>query len=229
MTGPPGASSVSRRASGVGEVTDVAQSALDALAVPELAFPLVALGLLGLACSVTSPGLAWAGWAGGVLLPAGGAGLVLLPASAGAVLLLALAAATLCLEVSAFRGVGLHAVGGGVGLTLAGLTLEGDWTGAHPAVVVPSAAAVAAGTYLAARRSPSVRRRDPFAPPRALEGQHAVVLHATGSRGHAVVCGELWTVRCPHEHLHAGQTVCITGVTEEYLTVEVGPPPSATL
>lgn len=196
-------------------------AAFDALAIPELAFPLVAFGLVGLACCVAATPSAWLGAAGAGLLVPGALGLVALPVSAEGVLFLVLAAASLWLEVVSTPGWGLHASGGAVALTAAGLSLEGEWSGAHPGVVVPTACLVGATTYLVGRRSPRFHRVDPFARVSVLTGQEAVVLSSSGARGHAVVCGEIWAIRsCGGSRLRAGERVRVTEAGRNWLTVE---------
>jgi membrane-bound ClpP family serine protease len=126
---------------------------LELLAVPEIAFSLTAAGLLGLMWWLSSMRLVATGVAGLALLVPGVIGLATLPVSPGGTLLLVLAAASLSMEILAYPGFGLHAVSGWVTLTVAGLFLQGELTGPHPAVVVPVSAFVAAATYRAGRHS----------------------------------------------------------------------------
>jgi membrane-bound ClpP family serine protease len=199
------------------------QSAQEVLAVPELAFGLVALGLLGVMVWLATPSLAGSGVAGSAMLAAGTAGLLAVPLTTGAAVLLVLAAASLCMEVRSLPGTALHACGGGIALALGGLLIREDGAGAHPAVVIPVAGITAAGTYLAGRSSWRRIEADPFTDPRRLADRHTVVLDADGRHGHAVVGGQLWTIRSRHGVLVAGQRVRVARRGRKSLSVEPDP------
>jgi len=96
---------------------------LPPLGLEELCFLMVAAGLLCVTLWLASPALIWSVTAGSALLAIGLIGLVALPVDAAAVMLFAFATGLICMEVLAFPGGGLHAVGTGVSLTLAGLFL----------------------------------------------------------------------------------------------------------
>lgn len=183
------------------------RAALDVLAVPEIAFLLLTGGLLGMLCWAAQPAHRGAAVIGAAALLAGTTGMWALPAGTGAALLLGFAAASLLLEVLAYPGFGLHAIGGFVSLALAGLLLHGPWSGAHPAVVIPAAAGAAGLVHLAARRSWRRTRADPFAASDVLVGRETVILDAAGSHGLAVVCGQIWQVTTRHGPLRPGQVV----------------------
>jgi hypothetical protein len=119
------------------EVSDPLQAVVDVLAIPELAFSLVTIGLLGVMLWLATPGMAGSGAAGAALLVAASGGMAAIPVTAGGIVLLGLAAASLCFEVRYMPGVGLYAIGGWFALTLSGFFLSGMWSGAHPAVVLP--------------------------------------------------------------------------------------------
>jgi membrane-bound ClpP family serine protease len=122
---------------------------VDALALPDVAFSLTAVGMLALVCLLAGGHPAF-GVVGGVLLTGGVIGLVELPVTAAAALLLALAAASLGMEILGRVGAGLHAVGGGFAMALAGSMLVDvpTWAGAHFAVIMPLSAIVAMAAYL---------------------------------------------------------------------------------
>ena len=201
-----------------------AVTTLDMLAVPEVTYLLVAAGLLCIVVRLATPALGCSGLAAGsTLLLIGSAGLLALPVRAAGVLMLGFAAASLCMEVLALPGFGLHAVGGGFSLVLAGIYLTGAAPGAHPALVVPVAVAVAAITYLAGRRSWRCIRDRPLDPSTRLVGRGSVVLTAAGSTGNGVVSGQLWDLRTKEGDLRAGQTVRVTEATESWLVVEPAP------
>jgi membrane-bound ClpP family serine protease len=208
------------------EEPGLAQTMPEALAVPvpELAFFLVAVGLLAVMAWLATPGGAGSGGAiGAVLLLVGGTGLAAVPITLAGLILLVIAAASLWFEVRYLPGVGLHAIGGWLALTLGGLFLHGEWSGAHPAVVLPTATLTAAGTYLAGRRYWQHIDNDPFARSLFLTDRHTVVLHAEGLRGQAVVGGQLWAIRSRGVLLHPGQHVWIVDAQEGWLTVEPDP------
>ncbi len=197
----------------------LAAGAQTALAVPEVAFLLIALGYLALATWLALPHLWVWGLAAAPLLIAGSTGLVHLSPTAGAVFLLVLAAASLAMEVLSLPGLMLHAVGGAVALAGAGLWLHGPWAGAHPAVAVPAALAVGWGTWWAARRSWRAARVDPWADSSRLVGRELVVLHVQDGLGHAVVAGHVWPVRDPDRPLQAGRWARVTERRGDELTV----------
>ncbi len=202
----------------------LAQTIREALALPELAFSLVALGLLAVTVWLATPGAASSGATGAVLLLAGSAGLAAIPITMGATLMLVLAAGSLWFEVRHLPGMGLHAIGGWLTLTLAGFFLHGEWVGAHPAVVLPVATLTAAGAHLAGRRYRNRISDDPFTGPWHLTDRHTVVLHADGLRGQAVVGGQLWTIRSRRGCLHPGQRVTVVLADRDCLIVEPASP-----
>jgi membrane-bound ClpP family serine protease len=199
-------------------------AALDTFAQPELAFVLVAAGMLCITLRLASPGLGWnAIVLGSSLLLIGGITLITLPVHVAGLLMFAFAAASLCTEVLAAPGFGLHAIGGGFSLVLAGVYLADDIPGAHPALVVPVSVAVAGITYLAGRRSWRCIRDRPLDPCPTLIGRGTVVLSAAGPLGHGVVSGQLWNLRAEKGDLRAGQTVRVTAAADHWLIVEPAP------
>lgn len=209
------------------EEFDLAQATLTALAVPEIAFPLAAIGLLGLTHWLTSPvALAWSGILGAIFVAMGAVGLAGLPIGAGGLVMLGFAATSLAMEVLIGHGFGLHAAGAAVCLTLAAMPVTGDQPDAHPAVVLPVSVAVAALTVISVRRSPRVLRSDPFAVTQFV-GQHAVVLQADFAGGQAVVCGQLCSIRSGDDRtLQEGAVVRVIDGGDAALTVELVSDPS---
>ena len=185
----------------------------------EASFLLVAVGLFCVVFRLASPNR-WSVTIGSVLLMFGVVALLALPVHPGGVLLLAFAATLLFVEVLGYPGTGLHAVGGGVSLLLAGLCLTGQGSGAHPAVVVPTAVGTVVASYLAGRRSWRYARNKPLAPFPQLAGRRTVVMSSTGSVGRGVVGGELWQLRAQRGLLVDGQAVQVVEALEEYLIVE---------
>jgi membrane-bound ClpP family serine protease len=198
----------------------VTNAVLDLLAAAEVSYPLAVLGVLGLVCWVAVPGVLWLAVVGTALLTVSGVGLATLPVSTGGITLLGLGAVSLVMEVLALPGFGLHAAGGGVSLALGGLYLHGPWSGAHPGIVLSLAVFAAAVTYDAGRRSWRHTRSDPFASASDLIGREAVVLHANGPRGQAVVAGELWQIRAVTGRLREGQVIRVTQPEDDWLTVQ---------
>ena len=192
---------------------------VEILAMPEVAFVLVALGYLAVAVWLALPHLWALGVSAAPLLVAGSTGLVQMSPTPGAVFLLVLAAAGLAMEVLSLPGFMLHAAGGALALAGAGLWLHGPWSGAHPAVAVTTAFFVGLGTWLAARRSWRAARTDPLSGSSRLVGRELVILHVQGGFGHAVVAGQLWTVRDPERPLRAGGLARVTGCRGEELIV----------
>lgn len=189
------------------------------LGLAEASFLLIAVGLFCIVFRLACPNR-WSVMAGSVLLMFGLVALVALPVHPGGLLLLAFAAASLLMEVLGYPGIGLHAIGGGVSLLLAGLFLTGEWSGAHPAAVAPTAIAAAAATYVAGRRSWRYVRNKPMVPFPQVAGRRTVVLSSTGAVGCGVVGGELWQLRAGKGLLIQGQTVQVVEALDQYLIVE---------
>jgi membrane-bound ClpP family serine protease len=201
----------------------IAVAAVESLAVPEITFMLVAVGLLCLVARVALPALGWSSLAAGAtLLLLGIVGLVALPVHAAGALMLGFAAASLCMEVLSLPGIGLHAVGAGFSLILAGVYLTADTPGAHLGLVVPLSVLTAALTFLAGRRSWRYVRDRPLDESAILVGRGIVVLNSAGSTGHGVVSGQVWNLRTPNGELEleAGQSVRVTQATDGWLVVE---------
>ncbi|HEY6744331.1 MAG TPA: NfeD family protein [Mycobacteriales bacterium] len=202
-----------------------AHEALTVLEPLEVAYPLAAVGLLGVVVWLASPAAVWRGRLGAVALAAGIAGMIAGDISAGAVLLLLLAAGALVMEVLAFPGIGLHAAGGGIALLLAGLYWEEEPTGPYVGVIVAVAVAVAGLTYRAGRHSWRRARDKPFDGSLGPVGRRAVVLAARGSVGRGVVQGQLWELRGRDGALREAQTVEVVGRAGDWLIVTpVGTP-----
>jgi membrane-bound ClpP family serine protease len=111
------------------EAPDALQRVIDILAIPELAFCLLAVGLLGVMVWLATPGMAASGAAGAVLLLLGGCGMAAIPVTAGGVILLVFAAASLWFEVR-YLPVWAYTRSVAGALTLGGFTLSGQWSGA---------------------------------------------------------------------------------------------------
>ena len=193
---------------------------VEVLAVPEVAFILVAAGLLAAAVWIAQPHLWGLGLSTAPLLAAGSTGLVLLEPTPAALVLLTLAAASLAMEVFHLPGLMLHAVGGAVALAGAGSWLLGPWSGAHPTVAVPASAVVGLGTWAAARGSWRAAATDPLAESSRLLGREVVILGVRDEHmGCAVVAGRFWTVRDPRRPLREGGLAKVTGHQGDELTV----------
>jgi membrane-bound ClpP family serine protease len=215
-------------ASAVGDRIELWPWLLESLAEAEMAVVLVSGGTALAMVWLASPRAIAAAVAGLLLLSGGIVGLSVLSVHAAAVVLLVLAVASLAMEVLAAPGLPLHAVGGGVALAMAGLCLKEPWTGAHPGVVVPTSASVAALTWMAGRRSWRAVRDDPFASSSTLVGRSAVVLTVSTDDpwfGHAVVAGKVCRIRCA-ARLTAGCSIRVESQSATVLTVELLPPDS---
>jgi membrane-bound ClpP family serine protease len=221
--GPAGVQAAEEAGTATTDTDELASVAVQALAIPEIAFLLTASGLLALAIWIALPHLWWFAAAAAPTLGAGLMGLWLIPLSPAGGLLLAFAATSLAMEVLSLPGYLLHASGGALALGLAGLCLLEPWSGAHPAVVMPTASAVGAATWWCARISWRATRADPFATSTRLVGRDLVVLHAGRAdrdhTGHAVVAGHLWAIRDLTAPLRDGSHARVTGQCGDWLTV----------
>jgi membrane-bound ClpP family serine protease len=188
-----------------------AREAVGMLIIPEVAFLLLASGLLALNVWIAHPHLAVAAALAPVLLVGGIIATVSMPASAAAFYFLVLATGSFLLEVLSLPGMVLHASGGAFSLVLAGLCLQEPWIGAHPGVVLPAAALVGLGTYVAGRQSWRVARTDPFDSSPRLIGRKAVVLTAELNAGHAVIGGAVWPIASSNK-LCPGDIVSVIGM-----------------
>lgn len=197
----------------------LATAGVEVLAMPEVAFVLIAFGYLAVAAWLAMPHLWVLGVSAAPLLGAGSAVLMQISPTPGALLLLLLAAASLAMEVFSLPGFMVHAAGGALALAGAGLWLHGPWSGAHPGVAGPVALVVGVGTWAAARRSWRAERTDPLSDSSRLVGRDVVILHVQGDLGRAVVAGHLWTVRDPERPLRPGGLARVTGCRGGELTV----------
>jgi membrane-bound serine protease (ClpP class) len=196
-------------------------SIVDVVAVPEIAFVLVASGMLLLAIWVALPHLWMVLIIASSTLGAAMVGLWAMPVGPAAAVLLVLALTSFAMEMLSLPGYLLHATGGAFALALAGLCLEKPWSGAHPAVVVPTALLVGAAIWLSARGSWRAIRADPFHVSPRMVGRELVVLSAIEpNTGHAVVAGQLWTIHDPTTPLRAGAHGHVTGfLNADVLTI----------
>lgn len=203
------------------DVVETVATVVEAVAVTEVAFALTAGGMLLSVVWLATPRIIPVGVAGACVLATGILGLVRLPVGPAAVFLLVLAGASLVMEVIAAPGLVLHAAGGGLALAMGGACLHEPGTGAHLGVVVPVAAAVATGTWVAGRGSWRVAREDPFADSDRLTGRRATVLDtdADGTDGHAVVAGQVWTISGAGRPLVAGARVRVVSRDRDRLVV----------
>jgi membrane-bound serine protease (ClpP class) len=197
----------------------LATAGVEVLAMPEVAFVLIACGYLAVAAWLALPHLWVLGISAAPLLGAGATGLMQISPAPGAILLLVLAAASLAMEVFSLPGFMLHAAGGALALAGAGLWLHGPWSGAHPGVACPAALVVGLGTWVAARRSGRAALTDPLSDSPRLVGRELVILDAQDGLGHAVVAGQLWTVRDPERPLRPGGVARVTGCRGDELIV----------
>lgn len=240
VAGTANAADAARTGAGTGEAPDRAVAevaggqelgALDALrqalASPELAYLLLALGALALVYEVASPGVGVAGAAGLVLLALGFVGLSALPFRAPGLLLLLLATVLFVAEVLVW-GVGVFAAGGTVALLCAGALLFRGGESVSGGVLWPVALAVGAGALAAGRLAARVRKRPPSTGWHTLLGREAEVRGTEGAAdGGARVRleGAWWSVRGRDGPVSEGQRVRV--VAHEGLAlvvVQAGPP-----
>ncbi len=192
-------------------------------AAAEITFVLVMAGLMCLALQLAGHATPWSLPVGVLLLGVGVALLVVLPLHPGGAMMLAFAAGSLAFEALA-PGFGVHALSAGVSTLFAGLYLTGAPPGVHPGLVVPVAAVVGVGAFVAGRRSWRFRRDRPFDGSGELVGRGAVVLSVDGSAedgmvAYGVVSGQLWRLRTRHGVLQEGSAARVVEVSEDWLLV----------
>ncbi len=224
---------VSSSATGEDTGRDVAESGdgvlpaltttVDAGALPEVTYLVLAAGLVCVVLRLAMPGLGALVVCPAVLLLAmGGAGLVVLPVRGPALLLLGFAVAALCLEVLAFPGIGLHAVGGGLSLLLAGLYLHEETFTVHLGVVVPAAVGITVITFLAGRHSWRYVKDQPLHRSGRLVGRRVFVLTADGATGAALLADRIWDIHSIDGPVDPVRPVRVTGAFDDWLLVETG-------
>ncbi|WP_222106078.1 NfeD family protein [Catellatospora sichuanensis] len=201
-----------------------ARRLLQILADPNLAFLFLSIGTLAVVYELATPGMGLGGVIGVILLVLGFVGLSVLPVNVAGLVLLALAAGLFLAEVLT-PGVGVFAAGGAISLALAGLLLFEDPARVNPAVFLPTAVLVGAGSIVAGRIAWRARSSPPLSGTAALTGRPATVAASQGTTGTAFVDGAWWQLRAGVP-LTAGQTVRVTGADGLTLLVEPdGTPP----
>lgn len=195
------------------------------LADPNVAFVLLALGLLGLIFELASPGIGIAGAVGAVCLVLLLFSLQILPVNVVGLVLLGLSAVLFVAELFA-PGTAGFAVGGGVVLVLAALFLFDDAEGVEvdPVVAIPTAVLLAVLAIVAGRLVVRSQRRPTRQSGTGLLTGRVVTVDevadsATG-QGRAFVDGAWWWLRSTGAPLHDGQQVEIVDVDGLTLVVE---------
>jgi membrane-bound serine protease (ClpP class) len=197
------------------------QRFLGTIALPQIAYLLLTLGMIGLTVELWNPGAIFPGVAGGLSLLLAFFAFQILPVNTSGLLLMAFGLALLILElkVPSFGALG---VGGAASLLIGSLMLTRDMPGVRlglglivPAVVTVAAIVLFLGRLaLAAHRQPAATGAD------AMVGQHARTRTAVSpTAGLVDVRGEIWRARSDIP-IDAGRAVRIRAVNGLTLTVE---------
>ncbi|GAA1394174.1 nodulation protein NfeD [Catellatospora coxensis] len=216
-------STVTLRTAGA-TVTDYApgwaRQLLGVLADPTLAFLFLSLGTLAVMYELAAPGHGFSGAVGVILLILGFFALSVLPVSVAGLALLALAAGLFAAELFA-PGIGVFAAGGAIALVLAGVFLFEGTLRVNPAVLVPTALIVGAGSMIAGRLAWRARRGPPVSGAGTLIGATAPVTAATDGGTDVHLQGAWWAAESADgAPLRPGQQVRVVGMDGLRLLVE---------
>jgi membrane-bound serine protease (ClpP class) len=192
---------------------------LQLLADPNLAFLFLSLGTLAIIYELANPGVGFGGIAGAIFLLLGFFALSVLPLNLVGLLLLVLAGALFVAELFV-PGVGVFAAGGTAALVLGGLFLFDGAVRVDPAVLVPVALVVGAGSVLAGRLAWRARRASSVSGREGLLGRQVTVRTANGPIGQVQLDGAWWTARSRNAPLTPGETVRVVDLDGLALIVE---------
>jgi len=196
--------------------------ALDFLFDPNTLFVLLAIGILGLALELATPGVIVPGTVGAVSLLVALFGLSGLPPTAVGVLLLAVAAAMFAAE-AVLQTHGALGVGGGVALAAAGFVLFDSDNGptTSPALALAAAALAVAFFLFVASKAARARRAPARTGSEELVGALATVREPLAPWGQVFEQGALWRARSADGGpVDAGQQVVVRAVEGLTLVVE---------
>ncbi|MEN8165434.1 MAG: nodulation protein NfeD [Acidobacteriota bacterium] len=199
-----------------------AERFLSVLANPNIAYLLMALGMLGIYVEVTHPGAIFPGVVGVIAMLLALYSLSVLPVSLAGVALIVVGLLLFMLEVKVVS-YGMLTVGGLVSFVLGSLML---FDSPIPdmrvslGVVVPTALLVALVTGFLLSRVLKAHSRRPTTGTDGLIGEVGRVVRALDPRGTVAVHGEWWDARTQGESVAKDEEVRVLAVAGRYLEVE---------
>jgi len=206
-----------------------AERVLSLLANPNVAYLLLALGMLGIYVEVTHPGGIFPGVVGAISMLLALYSLSVLPLSWAGIALIAISLLLFLLEVKV-TSYGLLTVGGLVCFVLGSLMLFDSPIPdmrVSMGVVLPTAVVIAGATVFLLGRVVKAHRRQVMTGTAGLIGEIGTALTDISTTGKVLVHGEYWDARSTGELIAKGSKVRIKAVGEKRIDVSVAEPPQA--
>jgi membrane-bound serine protease (ClpP class) len=206
-----------------------AEEILSFLANPNVAYLLLALGMLGIYVEVTHPGGIFPGVVGVVSMLLALYSLSVLPLSWAGVALIAISLLLFLLEVKV-TSFGLLTVGGVICFVLGSLML---FDGPIPdmrvslGVVLPTAVVIAAATVFLVSRVVQAHRRQVMTGEKGLVGEIGRALSDLDPNGKVLVHGEYWDARAMGGRIEKGSEVRVEAVSDRRIDVSNAEPAPA--
>ncbi len=206
-----------------------AEEILSFLANPNVAYLLLALGMLGIYVEVTHPGGIFPGVVGVIAMLLALYSLSVLPLSWAGVALITISMLLFILEVKV-TSFGLLTVGGVICFVLGSLML---FDGPIPdmrvslGVVLPTAVVIAAATVFLLDRVIKAHRRQVMTGKAGLVGEIGRTLSELDPDGKVIVHGEYWDARSTGGRIDPGTDVRVVSVTDRRIDVTFAGPVAA--
>jgi membrane-bound serine protease (ClpP class) len=206
-----------------------AEEVLSFLANPNVAYLLLALGMLGIYVEVTHPGGIFPGVVGVIAMLLALYSLSVLPLSWAGVALITLSLLLFLLEVKV-TSFGLLTVGGVICFVLGSLML---FDGPIPdmrvslGVVLPTAVVIAAATIFLVSRVVQAHRRQVMTGKAGLVGEIGTTLDDLDPKGKVLVHGEYWDARSTAGTIPKGTEVRVESVADRRIDVTTAEPDAA--
>jgi membrane-bound serine protease (ClpP class) len=206
-----------------------AEEVLSLLANPNVAYLLLALGMLGIYVEVTNPGGIFPGVVGVIAMLLALYSLSVLPLSWAGVALIMVGLLLFLLEVKV-TSFGLLTVGGVICFVLGSLML---FDGPVPAmrvsleVVLPTAIVIAAAVGFLLQRVIRAHRKQVMTGAKGLVGEIGTALAEISSDGKVLVHGEYWDARSTGGLIAKGSKVRVEAVGDKRLDVSYAEPAAA--
>jgi membrane-bound serine protease (ClpP class) len=207
----------------------MAEQVLSFLANPNVAYLLLALGMLGIYVEVTNPGGIFPGVVGVIAMLLALYSLSVLPLSWAGVALIAISLLLFLLEVKV-TSFGLLTVGGVICFVLGSLML---FDGPIPdmrvslGVVLPTAVVIAVAVVFLLQRVVNAHRKQVMTGAKGLVGEIGTALADISTDGKVLVHGEYWDARSTGGPIAKGSKVRVEVVGDKRLDVSFAEPATA--
>ncbi len=200
---------------------------LSVLANPNIAYLLMALGMLGIYVEVTHPGAIFPGAVGTIAMLLALYSMSVLPVNLAGVALICVALVLFLLEVKV-ASYGLLTVGGLIAFVLGSMML---FDSPIPdmrvslGVILPTAITVAAACIFLLSRVLKAHQQRPVTGVEGMIGEIGKALGAIGETGKVLVHGEYWDARSDAGEIPAGAAVRVTAIEGRRLAVSAATTP----